>query len=234
LKNLILVGEIISPSSVSTIDLYDSSLNHITPDSSSIISSGVYKYTFELIKSVLDSVTDNIYYLKVFNEMIKCEGITYNTSNSFSFSLGSLPVETDKSWLKNDPVFLREGSSYVSKVGIDYTELLTSLVLVSGENVVEWFSYSQGIFQTNSSLEIGSGILFCWVLKKKSSSLVNVILFENLSKYKIEIIDDQFVVNNSNFTTLFLSETFTMFSIWISTSQIKTWQNRTLKDTISI
>jgi hypothetical protein len=235
MKDLILVGEITSPTTVTSITLFDSSLSLVTPDTSSVISSGVYTTTYSITKSVLDGVSDTIYYLKVFNEIIKLEPVVYDTTNSFSFAVGSLPVVTDRSWLKNDPILLVNGnSSFISKVGLDYEETSTSVVLDSGENVVEWFSYSQGTISDSSSLDVGSGILLSWVIRKKNSSLVNAILLENLSKYKIEIVDDVLILNDLYTTTLILSESYQLFSIWFSPSQIKTWLDKTLKDTISI
>lgn len=235
MKNLILGGEITSPTTVTSITLFDSSLSLVTPDTSSVISSGVYTFTYSLTKSVLDGVSDTIYYLKVFNEIIKLEPVVYDTTNSFSFAVGSLPISTDRSWVKNDPIlFVSGNSTSISKIGLSYSETSTSVVLDSGEEVVEWFSYSQGSIENTSSLDVGSGILLSWVLRKKNSSLVNAVLFENLSKYKIEIVDDVFILNDSYTTTLSLSESYQLFSIWFSSSQIKTWLDKTLKDTISI
>lgn len=235
MKDLILGGEITSPTPPSSLLLFDSSLALITPDTSSIVSSGVYTSTYSLTKSVLDGVSDTIYYLKVFNEIIKIEPIVYNTPNSFSFSLGTLPISSDRSWVKNDPIlFVSGNSTFISKIGLSYAETSTSVILDSGEEVVEWFSYSQGSIGNSSSLDVGSGILLSWVLKKKNSTLVNAVLFENLSKYKIEIVNDVFIINDSYTTTLILSESYQLFSIWISSSQIKTWLDKTQKDTISI
>lgn len=230
MKNLIISGTIQTPAELSTIILLDNALNTISPDSLILNKTNLYEYTFEVVKSVADGITDDRYYIRVLNEIYKCYPITYNNSNVFNLIYNSSNVSTDKTWLTKSPLFFKSGISILKD--LSYAETSTQNVVVSGDNVTEWFNYSSGSFTASSSLNIGSGILYSFILKKKNSSLVNSILISHQDDYIIEIIDD--VLNiNGDASTLVLTETFQLFSIWFGPISAKTWLNNVFKETLT-
>lgn len=110
---------------------------------------------------------------------------------------------------------------------LTYSENLTQSVVLDNQLVTEWFNYSSGTISSSETLNIGSGILFSTVLKKKDSTPVNCSYLITEREYQIEIINDKFFLNDIQ-TELILSEQFQLFSFWISPSAFKTWLNNSL------
>lgn len=241
-----LVGTLTSPYSLTSNDvsLYSSTLIQVIPDSISVLRSGPYTYNYSFTKSFDISVTGSIYFLKVKEDLFRVSPVVYDSPSSFSFSQGTLPVTTGMSWLQDSPclyVFpssIDSPSGFISPIGLVYSEDFTTLVSNSGMNVVEWSALSQGsISASGSSLDIGSGILFCWILKKKNLDPVNTTLFLNQNRFTIDIANDVLCVDPTqsgifHSTSLILSNEWQMLSIWIGPNQIKTWINQTATDTI--
>ena len=232
MQNITFVGEIKSPASFSTLSIFDKDLIEIIPDYFNISRINQILYSYETVISVNDGITDNLYYIKVNNEIRPLTPIVYNDINTFSFSLGDLPTIPIKTWLSFNPIILIDGQEETfSPLGLSYTPVSTDVIIDSGESVVEWFSYSSASILDNTSLNVGSGILFAFVLKKKNATSVNCTLIEKTGEYLIEIVNDEIQVD-SNTTGINISESYTLYAIHKTPSGINIWVDKTLTVTI--
>lgn len=227
MKNLILTGEISSPDVISTIILLDKDLTLLSKDSFSLIKTNSFEYSYEIIKVVTDEIIDTLYFLRINDEIFKCSPVSYNVKNNFSFRQGILPFNvSDKSWIQKSPILFKKGTSELySPIPLSYSESSTQQIILDNESVIEWFNYSSSVITSSEILNIGSGILFSFALKKKNSTPINCTFLSRTSYYLIEIMNDVFYINN-NVTTLIVSEQFQLFSIWLGpNSTFKTWLN---------
>ena len=232
MQNITFVGEIKSPTTFTTLKIFDKDLNEITPDYIHIGKINQILYSYETVISVGNGITDNLYYIRINNEIRPLTPIVYNSVNTFSFSLGNLPVNPVKTWLSFDPILLIDGQEEsFSPLGLSYTPTSTDVIIDSGESIVEWFSYSSASILDNSSLNVGSGIVFAFVLRKKNSTTVNCTLVEKTGEYLIEIVNDEIQVD-SNTTGIHISESYTLYVIHKTPSGINIWVNETLTVTI--
>ena len=232
MQNITFVGEIKSPVGFTTLKIFDKDLNEITTDYIHIGRVNQILYSYETVISVNDGITDDLYYIKVNNEIRPLTPIVYNDINTFSFSLGDLPTIPIKTWLSFDPILLIDGQEEsFSPLGLSYTPISTNIIIDSGESIVEWFSYSSASILDNSSLNVGSGIVFAFVLRKKNSTVVNCTLVEKTGEYLIEIVNDEIQVD-SNTTGIHISESYTLYVIHKTPSGINIWVDKTLTVTI--
>ena len=232
MQNITFVGEIKSPVGFTTLKIFDKDLTEITPDYIHISRVNQILYSYETVISVGDGITDDLYYIRINDEIRPLTPIVYNDVNTFSFSLGDLPIYPTKTWLSFDPILLIDGQEdSFSPLGLSYTPTSTDVIIDSDESVVEWFSYSSAVIDDNTSLNVGSGIATAFVLRKKNSTAVNCTLVEKTGEYLIEIVNDEIQVD-SNTTGIYISESYKLYVIHKTSSEINIWVDKTLTVTI--
>lgn len=182
-----------------------------------------------------------------FNQVINSDSYYYTIQNkSLQFNLGTPKTSFNNSWLLHHPIFfafpsyLPTVTQTICPTGLSFSESNTSLITdsTSEKLIVDWNALSLGTISGSSSLQVGTGILFSFVLRKKTSTALTTNLVSMNTNYIIDIQNDVISVDpldSGTFytTTLILTESWQLFSIWIGPTQIKTWLNNNVKDVIN-